>query len=238
MQYKTAKRDPKLFNKICEIACILVSMRSAALAIVIAFIAVSTGFAQNPTRECETTVNFSGPAGVVTPGEPFHFTVELTGHVPNDVQYIWTVSGGTITDGQGTPMLTVVITGEEFIRASLEIKGLAAGCPNQFSENVPYCKPLAAILVDERSTPVTEIDAFSLETLISRLAQAPSNQGYLIEYFPPNTSRKTIEAKLQLIEQYLKNTFDPSRITIVTATAEEPFTKYYVIPPGAETPAI
>ena len=119
----------------------------------------------------------------------------------------------------------------------VEISGLGEGCPIEVSETVPYCEPVVAILVAEASTPVTTIDRARLHKLVAELADRPDNQGYLIEYFPPKTSQRAVDAKIQMVLRHLKKSVDEARITIVTETAEKPFTRYYVVPPGAENPA-
>jgi len=198
-------------------------------------IATSVGFAQNQEPECPT-ISMSGPAGITRPGDQMKFSLELNGSVPRDLQYKWAVSNGMIVEGQNTSGITVVNNRKTSVTATVEITGLAEGCAIGASETVPYCEPVVAILVAEASTPVTQIDRARLNKLAAELAIAPNTQGYLIEYFPSKTSQKAIDAKIRLTLQHLKKSVDETRITIVTDTASNAFTKYYIVPPGASNP--
>ena len=59
------------------------------------------------------------------------FTATVT-PVPN-VKYVWTVSAGTITQGQGTATVTVAIRGDRTLTATVEVIGFPAPCPNTAS---------------------------------------------------------------------------------------------------------
>lgn len=219
-----------------EIGCILATMRSAFRVIGIVLIAVSWTFAQAEGSECPT-ISMYGPAGIPVPGEPVKFGVELKGSVPSDVKYRWSVSRGKIVDGQDTTVITVIYERPaSSVTATVEVLGLAEGCPNEVSKYAPYCEPAVAILVAEGSTLTTKIDKARLDKLASELAVNPGTQGYLIEYFPAKISQRTINAKLRLIRQYIKDLIEKERLTIVLYTAPEPFSKYYVVPPGATNP--
>jgi hypothetical protein len=180
----------------------------------------------------------TGPAGIPRSGEPVEFTVEVKGAAPwNPVQFKWTVSRGTIVNGQGTPTIAVPyeLDGTSLI-ATVDVLGLPETCPSTASETISYCIGPVPVLVAEGSVKITAIDKARLDKLAAELADRPDSQGYLIEYFPPKTTQRAVDAKIQLVLRHLKKSVDEARITIVTETAEKPFTRYYVVPPGAMNP--
>ena len=58
------------------------------------------------------------------------FTAEVSGGSQDEIQYSWTVKGGEIGAGQGTPSITVkpTVTNPQDITATLELKGLDSRC--------------------------------------------------------------------------------------------------------------
>jgi hypothetical protein len=222
--------------KMSEVGCILFKMRTAVLVIPVLLGLVYGTFAQAEERECPT-ISVTGPAGITRPGEPIMFSVELTGAPLQDVIYTWTLSTGKVVEGQGSNAITMVYDRNgSSITASVEVAGLGEGCPSGASETLSYCEGPVPILVAEGFVPVASIDKARLNKLASELAVAPNTQGYLIEYFPSKTSQKAIDAKIRLTLQHLKKSVDETRITIVTDTASNAFTKYYIVPPGASNP--
>ncbi len=64
-------------------------------------------FAQNENSPCPK-IDVSGGSGVVKTGELMTFTVNTIGETVNlNLEYEWTISQGTIVEGQGTPVINV-----------------------------------------------------------------------------------------------------------------------------------
>jgi len=71
----------------------------------------------------------------VIDGYPMTFTAKITGAGASKLRYKWRVSGGEITEGQGTPEIkvdTLGYQGEE-IKATLIVRGLSKRCKNKAS---------------------------------------------------------------------------------------------------------
>lgn len=89
----------------------------------------------------------SGPQEPVSAGEPLTFTAKVSGVDPDNITYNWTVSGGTITGGQGTSVITVATTKEmegQTIRASVTISGgFPDFCENKEANATAELKPLS-----------------------------------------------------------------------------------------------
>jgi len=207
-------------------------------------------FVASATMGQETKTNcpklsVTGPAGIVPPGDPAVFRAELKGKVPNDIKYEWTVEGGVIVSGQGTSSLTTTYSSQNEVRVTAEVKviGLQAGCPDSASETFSMAICLTQpILVEEGSTPATEIDKPKLDTLTDEFEKHPQGIVYIIDYFPPKTTQSIVDRKIRMMIDYLtkqkglEQSLEQSKIRIFPEVHDRPFTRYYVVPPGADFP--
>jgi len=193
----------------------------------------------NCVRACSCpSLSVSGPAGVTTPGDTMTFTANVSGGP--DVTYNWTVSGGTITSGQGTPSIVVGTTTADAgttITATVTLGGLdpACNCPETASESGPVDSRPIPVLVDEFGALPNDDIRGRLDIFFQELSNNPNNQGYIINY---GTDRQ-IAARERLITNHITlRGFDRSRITLVRGgdTGAGVNTKLYRIPPGAENP--
>jgi len=82
------------------------------------------------------TISVSSP-DTVEAGNPLSFTATMSS-IPN-VTYKWTVSGGRITEGQGTTYLTVDTNKLEgkTVTATIEVGGIDPACSNKASSSTP-----------------------------------------------------------------------------------------------------
>lgn len=193
----------------------------------------------NPCPSCPT-LSVSGPAGVTKPGESMTFTANISGG--DGLTLNWSVSGGTITSGQGTPSIVVATTSADAgstITATVELSGFdpnCTECPKTASESAPVDPELGAILIDEFGKLSNDEIRAKLDIFFAELSNNPSDQGYIINY---GTSRE-IATRERLIQNHIRfRRFDASRITMVSggdSTSGEPNTKLYRVPTGATNP--
>ena len=76
-------------------------------------------------------ISVTGPSEDTKPGESMTFTANVNGGSQQNVTYHWKVSAGQITDGQGTPSITVSTTPDMAgtkVTATLKIGGPQEGC--------------------------------------------------------------------------------------------------------------
>jgi len=190
-------------------------------------------------RICQcATVDVTGPAGITAPGETMTFTANVTAGT-YDPTYNWTVSGGTIESGQGTPSITVRTTPEmagTSVTATVDIGGAPADCSCTVSdsETAGVAPRPDAILVDEFGAMPNDDVRGRLDLFFAELSNNPNNQGYIINYGTP----AQVAARERLIRNHITfRGFDPSRITLVnggdTGTQN---TRLYRVPPGADNP--
>lgn len=191
-------------------------------------------------RECAcATVDVTGPAGITNPGDTMTFTAAVTAGT-YDPTYNWTVTGGTIESGQGTPSITVRTTREmagSSVTASVSIGGATADCVCTVgdSETAGVAGVETPVLVDEFGALPNDDIRGRLDLFFAELSNNPNNQGYIINYGTP----AQVAARERLIRNHITfRGFDASRITLVNGgdTGAGASTKLYRVPPGADNP--
>lgn len=193
--------------------------------------------------ECPT-VYVTGPAGITAPGELYWFEATVKGRETEAFEFDWLVSIGKIVKREGKSKIGVLVSENKAafsLTATVRVRGLPEGCPNDASETggICDCSPLY-ILLDEFSIAASRIKESALGSAVLEVEKNRADQLYIIEYFPVKTSRAVVDRKLTELRNHLsrKLKFDLKRVTIVTAVAEgnDPLTKIYSVPPGAENP--
>ena len=188
--------------------------------------------------ECPNIV-VTGPAGIIFPGEVAFFTATISGRVPDGLKFKWTVTDGTIIEGEGATTLRVLTPRNEYrIDATLHVEGLNKGCPNTASDWAEFWEEPEPILLDEFSAEVSEIPKDALERAVKEHRKYPTSQIYIFEYLPASTSDISISEKIRRMKDYMARelAFDVSSVTIMTVESDVLMTKIYRIPPGAENP--
>lgn len=185
------------------------------------------------------TLSVSGPSSAIRTGDAATFTATVSGGSQTNVTYNWTVSGGSITSGQGTPSITVDtagLTGQE-ITATVEIGGdVCAECIKTASSS-------ATIEVPPPSTPnkVDEFGALQNDDIKARLDQYsiqlqndPASTGTVINYGTPAQVRR----REALMRTYLTRNrgVDASRLNFVNGGTGDIKTELWVVPAGAPQP--
>jgi len=193
----------------------------------------------NQTSSCPN-IDVTG-GGVVDPGEPMTFTVNVENYDSSKLSFKWTTSNGDIIEGQGTQSIKVSVGDNDVnTTGTVEIEGLPSGCPNIDSETAsPICY-IRPTLFDEFSIPASRIEKVRLDNLINELGNNPNAQAFIVEYFKPNTPKKVIAQKIQKITDYFVNIkrLEKERFTILAADSEDEQnrTKFWIVPPGAKSP--
>lgn len=187
------------------------------------------------------TISVTGPAGIVQPGNQFVFSGDLEGTIPKYLTYVWEVSVGKITNGQGTLRISVAPdwrsdVGKTMV-ATLKVVGLPEGCPNSDYGSAAVLDEPRVVLFDEfGKRPTADIEV-RFRKFVAELVSNPKDYGYIVNY----GTDKQIAARERLFTTLIAfRNFDRSRITLVRGGANENgsvYTKFYVAPPGAKNPA-
>src|SRR5690349_12448998 len=115
-------------------------MKQIIFSTILALFFSCSAFAQSEKSPCpEIDVSSGGVIG--KPGELITFAANVTGETVNlDLKYEWTISQGTIVEGQGTS--TIRVDAPDFpnigLTATVKVKGLPENCANIDSEALTY----------------------------------------------------------------------------------------------------
>ncbi len=175
-------------------------------------------------------------------GQPITFSSRLTGGVPANTNavYNWTVSAGTIVEGQGTESIKVDTTGlgGQTVRASLSVGGYNLECAAECGVSVPLPK-LAGRKFDEfpdisRNDEKARLDNYGIE-----LQNDPTATAYVIVYPGKYGKPRDVQQHASRIVDYLVNSrgLDKRRIvTLVGPKRDNLFVELWITPQGATPP--
>ncbi len=196
--------------------------------------------AQNTPRPCPNIV-ITGPAGISAPGDEMTFTVSVAGPSEKQFNYSWSVSGGTITYGQGTAAITVhsnIAYAGKIIEASVFIRGMPVGCPDIASESVPidYALPTDCF-TDEFGNLDPDDVRLRYDSFFIELLNNPSHLGVIILNLADDEKMDKGNPRVALILGHIKfREFDIKRITLQFERIDYVNTKLTRIPPGGRMP--
>lgn len=201
----------------------------------------AAGSSKKPGDSCPA-ISVTGPASGVRSGDSMTFIANVTGADKIEItSYNWAVTAGSITSGQGTPVITIDTKGLEettVVTATVSIQGNFSGqCAKQASEaGFIYLEPKAR-LIDKFSASAgnCEYVQANLDSFMTDLGNDPTSAGYIITYGTP----RAISTAERIIRGWIKfRHFDPSRITIVRGggNSKRADIELWLAPAGATPP--
>lgn len=195
----------------------------------------------NQTSVCPT-IDVSG-GGVVQPGEPLTFKLNIENYDLSKLSFNWIVSTGKILEGQGTLSIKVLRKNDdENTTATVEIEGLPEGCQRTDSETGSVTIDYRSILVEEYGKLSFAKERAKLDIIAARLSENVYFSKYATVYFIFYLTNKQkpseIKARQANIEKYLSEThkIPKNRITFVLSDSDAYLTKVWLVPPGTEAP--
>jgi PKD domain-containing protein len=175
--------------------------------------------------------------------QPLTFTSRYSGGVPANITpvYNWTVSAGTIIEGQGTDTIKVDTKGlaGETVRASLSMGGYnTLECAADCAVSIPLPRPVGRKFDEfpdiSRNDEKARLDNYAIE-----LQNDPTATGYVIVY-PGRTSKKAeVQDHFGRVIEYLVHSrgIDQSRIkTIEGPKRDQLHVELWITPQGATPP--
>lgn len=177
----------------------------AASILILMFCIVS--FAQtNQTLPCPK-IDVIGPAGIIEPGDVATFTATLGDEKNYSIFYVWTVTGGTIVEGQNTAVIKVSIPFEvagKSLSATVEVKGLPENCVS-YSSEAPVISTGCRLPIDideYEKIPVKE-EKGRLTNVASVLKNQPEMAVLFIIRVPKTEKYQSIKNRVSNISDYL-----------------------------------
>jgi hypothetical protein len=175
-------------------------------------------------------------------GQPVTFSSRLTGGVPAGTNpvYNWTVSAGTIIQGQGTDTIKVDTTGAggQTVRASLSVGGYNLECAADCGVAVPL-PVLISTKFDEFPDISRNDEKARLDNYGIALQNDPTSTAYVVVYPGRNSKRGEVQHHANRVIEYLVHSrgLDQSRIrTLVGPTRDNLFVELWITPQGATPP--
>lgn len=193
-----------------------------------------------PAKPVCPSVQVICPQNVVL-DQPLTFTSNVSGGTNVGAPiYNWTVSAGTIIEGQGTPSIKVDITGlaGQTVRATLSMGGYPLDCSDSCPVQIPIpeakCRKFDEFPAISRNDEKARLDNFGIE-----LQNDPTSTAYVV--VSPGRSRRPgdVQRHTTRIVEYLVNSrgIDARRIVTLVGTArDELLVELWVCPQGATPP--
>ncbi|HEX8846212.1 MAG TPA: hypothetical protein VF791_16305 [Pyrinomonadaceae bacterium] len=180
------------------------------------------------------------PTDVIQQGQPATVSVNVTGGNPNaSYTYNWSVSGGSISGGQGTPSITIDTTGAggQTITATVNIGGIDPSCPTNsascsFTVGVPPgCRQFDGYADLRFNDEKARLDNFAIQ-----LQQEPGTQGYYVIFGSCDTEGD--QRSTRAIDYLVNNRgIDRGRLTVINGGCREQLTvELWICPTGAGAP--
>jgi hypothetical protein len=175
-------------------------------------------------------------------GAPVTFQVNATGGTAGITpSYNWTVSAGTITDGQGTNTITVDTAGlaGQSITAKVQVVGYNLDCSATCTTQVP--QRVEPRKFDEFGNIARNDEKARLDNFAIQMQSEPEAQGYIIVYGGPRTRPGDVQKRVARIREYLVNYrgINSSRLTVLEGgQREDLIVELWLVPAGASPPGI
>ena len=154
--------------------------------------------------------------------------------------YNWSVSAGTITDGQGTPTIRVDTTGlaGQTVKATLTMAGYPMDCSASCAVSIPIpgakCRKFDEFPDISRNDEKARLDNYGIE-----LQHDPTATAYIIVYRGRTRKPGDVQRHTTRIVDYLVNSrgIDARRmVTLVGGIREELMVEIWTCPQGALPP--
>lgn len=201
-------------------------------------------------RPCPYNFTLDGPEKIIE-GDYVTFAAINSDTTPIPLKYVWKVTNGRITSGEGTPTITVDSTGMggKTINAELDVNDgvydnkcrQVISVPTSVGSKPP---PPTSYTCDEFFSRSADDDKARFDNCAIRVQNIPDGQLYIIIY--PGTdklsvTRNTYERLSKRALDYLvkDRRVDPRRITIVKGNSVARTTyQLWIVPPGAQLPVV
>lgn len=198
----------------------------------------------NPCAEVRPVcpaIEISCPTNVAI-DQPLTFTSRYSGGVPANIApvYNWTVSAGTIIEGQGTDTIKVDTKGlaGQSVTASLSMGGYNLECAADCSVSIPLPKR-EGFRFDEFPDIARNDEKARLDNFAIALQNDPSSTGYVIVYPGRTSKRAEVQDHFGRVIDYLVNSrnMDTSRIRTIEGPKKDQLSvQLWITPQGAAPP--
>ncbi len=188
-------------------------MKQFLLLIILSLAVCSQSFGQENVA-CPK-IEISGPTGLTDIGGSMAFVISFAENFnSSNLEYKWTVSKGEITSGQGTIAIVVATIPEmqgQQVDANVEIKGLPAGCKNNFSALGEVAPRFIRCILYDNQEPFSGNSSWQeylprIQNLALGVQNEKGSKGVIIFKFTnPSEQKKAIVMKKKLLKMSKKH---------------------------------
>lgn len=200
--------------------------------------------ADNPVcNECDEPsclpISVIGPAGVTEIGGTMKFTASPSPKNFEKLSYKWTISAGTIIEGQGKPWITVQTTHEmsgETVTAKVEVIGLSESCSRTAEETALVARGIDTFPSDEFEKLHPKLEKERLDVFLTVLSNEKDDKGFIVLNFTKGTTEAKLRRRIRRIEDhiFLFRKFPKARMVLLTRNSKNESTVLWQVPPGAD----
>lgn len=196
--------------------------------------------AQDKTDSNCPTVSVTGFAGIVAPGEMVTFTASVDPKGKElKLEYVWSVSSGTIVSGQGTSTIGVPQPNNSCVTVTVKIRGLPESCPSAASETSCFDPPILAVKLDEFVGSLAKVPAKRFVEAFNKAKDDSYAQVYIFISGARRYPKSSVRKKRQILMRHItvKCQFDTQRVTFVDVdNKHDDRVTIWLVPAGANLP--
>jgi hypothetical protein len=191
-------------------------------------------------------VSIKAPVEMIHAGESMNFAVSFSGETDTkNLEFLWLVSGGTISVGQGTMSISLLTNNEMHgmtVTATVEIKGLPEGCVSVYSASGDLfpapLPPVCRCTLDEYGRIPWTVEMQRLDSIRVELVNDPKAKAFIIFSAVGNSDLKLVNNRQKKIIRFFQKYagVPPSRLIMQVENRGDYNSKLYVVPEGAEMP--
>jgi hypothetical protein len=154
------------------------------------------------------------------------------------LEYVWSVSSGTIVAGQGTSQIEVREPNGSCITATVEIRGFPESCPSTASEVACGDPAPQPIKLDEFVGALAEVRSERFIEAFNKAKQDSFAQVYVLISGARRNPASSIRKKREILMKRITITcrFDPQRVTFVISDKHDDRVAIWLVPAGANIP--
>lgn len=212
------------------------------------FVFCFAGFSQSGENPCPK-INLIGPQGLFNHDESVKFAAEVSNEFKNyKIEYVWTVSAGQITEGQGKSEIKFLAGTDNVnsaVTVNVKIIGLPDSCINFASDTFGIMPPIADVFPDAYYGKISfkeetvNLDFLLIRLQMLRLQKVENSEGFIVLQFNSKDKKSNKIARLNRILNHIKfRKVNLSRITFVIFEGEAEKTVLWTMNNDTELPTI
>ncbi len=196
---------------------------------------------RSPVAACPT-ITVDCPTECLKAGDTFTVKANVSGVDPTlKLTYNWSLSNGTVSDGQGTPTVTATKSVDwQTVTATVEIGGLDASCQSTASCSLTICDAPVSRRFDKYGDLAFVDEKKRLDYFAEQLKNEPGSQGHILVYGRRGAAAGEAKARGTRAKDYLvtKLGIEESRlVTIDGGEHERLAVELWITPFGAQPPS-